>query len=420
LQPEIRTIMNIRTLLLSLFTASMVPASAIDRVVDITGTGGTFTTINAALAAAADGDRILVIPHAGFFVENLVLDKSLQLMSAVEGQRFNLQGNITLAPAAAGREITIQNVLFPSGFGITANASPAGTRTAARVLDCKLLGGNVILANNNYNVVIARDSVMNGGVTFRVGKVLGNFINGFITCSSDVVSEDVNMVVGNRIELSQGNYTGLIPIFLGNSTQYIRFENNYILGTNGLSFSNGTSVIGANQAKAGTGMNTIVNNTIHSNGNLFVSAVALINANVGSSPNLRIWNNLITASGTVSGIAIANGSSVPVHYNAVKSPLSIAGTPTGTNLLNSNSHSFINSTTGTLSAGADAIDAGDPSPEFTDLDLTRNDIGCYGGSFSLENFLAPGSASAVVTFVDAPRRVLQGAPIDIKAEGFDR
>jgi hypothetical protein len=412
-------IMNVRTLLLSLFTVSMVPASAIDRVVDITGTGGAFTTINAALAVAVDGDRILVIPHAGFFVENLVLDKSLQLMSAVEGQRFNLQGNITLAPAAAGREITIQNVLFPSGFGITANASPAGTRTSARVLDCKLLGGNVNLSNSNYNVVIARDSVMNGGVVFRVGKVLGNFISGFITCSGDVATEDVNHIVGNRIVLPQGSYS-FSPVFLSNATQYMRFENNYLHGTNGLSFSSGNAVILAQAAKAGTGMNTIVNNTIFSSANLFPSGVGLISAPVGATPNLRIWNNVITAVGTVAGVAIGNGSSVPVHYNAVKSPLTISGTPTGTNLLNSNSHTFINSATGTLNAGADAIDAGDPSPEFTDLDLTRNDIGCYGGSFSLENFLAPGSAGAVVTFVDVPRRVLQGAPIDIKAEGFDR
>lgn len=412
--------MNIRSLTLALLTVITLPCSAIDRIVDVTGTGGAFTTITAALTAAQDGDRILVIPHAGNFVENLVLTKSLQVMSAVEGQRFNLQGSITFAPGTAGREITVQNVLIASGFGITSSLSPAGPRTAVRVLDCKLLGGNLNMANSNYDVTVARDSLMNGGVNFSFGKVVGNFINGSISCTNDVASEDSNHIVGNRLVLPQGSYF-FSPIFLSNSTQYTRLENNYILGTNGLAFSTGNALILMQAAKSGSGMNTIMNNTILSNANLFpASGSALILANVGSAPGLRIWNNLITATGTASGFAIASSSPIPVHFNALKSGLTITGTPTGTNLLASNSHSFITSSTGALSIGADAIDAGDPGLEFTDLDLTRNDIGCYGGSFSLENFLAPGSAGAVVTFVDVPRRALQGGTVDIKAEGFDR
>lgn len=412
--------MNIRSLTLALLTSTTLTCSAIDRVVDVTGTGGAFTTITAALTAAQDGDRILVIPQAGFFVENLVMDKSLQLMSATEGQRINLQGNISIAPTVAGREITVQNVLFASGFGITSSLSPAGQRTAVRVLDCKLLGGSLNMANSNYDVTIARDSLMNGGVNFRFGKVVGNFINGFINCNSDAASEDINHIVGNRFVLPQGSYF-FSPISLSNNTQYTRFENNYILGTNGLAFSTGNALILMQAAKTGSGMNTVVNNTILSSANLFpASGSALILANVGSAPGLRIWNNLITATGTASGIAIASSSLIPVHFNALKTGLTISGTPTGTNIPASNSHTFITASTGALSIGADAINAGDPAVEFTDLDLTRNDIGCYGGSFSLDNFLAPGSAGAVVTFVDVPRRALQGGTVDIKATGFDR
>jgi hypothetical protein len=78
----------------------------------------------------------------------------------------------------------------------------------------------------------------------------------------------------------------------------------------------------------------------------------------------------------------------------------------------------MNSTTGNVTAGA-PVNGGNPDNAHTDLDLTRNDADCFGGSYSRENFTqTPGGA--VTSFVIAPRRVLAGQTISISADGYDR
>jgi hypothetical protein len=53
------------------------------------------------------------------------------------------------------------------------------------------------------------------------------------------------------------------------------------------------------------------------------------------------------------------------------------------------------------------------------LDLTVNDVGAYGGSYSLSNFY-PVTGSARVYFVKAPRTVLQSGTLNVRANSFDR
>ena len=73
---------------------------AVDRFVDpLIGTGdGTnyFGTITAAINAAVNGDRILIV--SGNYAEpTLVLNKSLTLLSQTSGGIINFNGNITVA-----------------------------------------------------------------------------------------------------------------------------------------------------------------------------------------------------------------------------------------------------------------------------------------------------------------------------------
>jgi hypothetical protein len=89
----------------------------------------------------------------------------------------------------------------------------------------------------------------------------------------------------------------------------------------------------------------------------------------------------------------------------------------GTNNLSSNT--TINITSGQINTGSDAINGGSPDLVNYDLDLTVNDVGAYGGSFSLSNF-HPITGAARVYFVKAPKAVLQSGTLNIKAEAFDR
>ena len=73
-------------------------ANATDRIVQELGLGGAYTTINSAISASNDGDRILVYPKSGgYYLENVNdNNKDLHLISAVEGQRFEIFGSVTL------------------------------------------------------------------------------------------------------------------------------------------------------------------------------------------------------------------------------------------------------------------------------------------------------------------------------------
>jgi hypothetical protein len=73
-------------------------------------------------------------------------------------------------------------------------------------------------------------------------------------------------------------------------------------------------------------------------------------------------------------------------------------------------------------SGTANINMGNPINTQLDLNLTRNDIGAYGSSNSLENFLPvmTNPESARVNFVTAPRVVSQGGVVNIQAFGFDK
>ncbi|HHZ65864.1 MAG TPA: hypothetical protein EYN51_10305, partial [Flavobacteriales bacterium] len=62
---------------------------AADISVNNSGQPGTYTTITAALAAAAPNDRVFVSPY-GDYTENLILFQNVTLASAVSGTVFNV------------------------------------------------------------------------------------------------------------------------------------------------------------------------------------------------------------------------------------------------------------------------------------------------------------------------------------------
>ena len=67
------------------------------------------------------------------------------------------------------------------------------------------------------------------------------------------------------------------------------------------------------------------------------------------------------------------------------------------------------------------IDQGPLEPQYSDVDLTRNDIGVYGGAFPFSNFWGPDRGKSKVVWVDIPKRI--GMPNDkilIKATGTSK
>jgi hypothetical protein len=77
---------------------------------------------------------------------------------------------------------------------------------------------------------------------------------------------------------------------------------------------------------------------------------------------------------------------------------------------------------GSLASGSGHINAGNPMNTYLDLDLSRNDLGVMGGSYSMANFwpLVFNGESSRVNFMNTPRVVPQGGTVNVQAIGYDK
>jgi hypothetical protein len=405
-----------KKLITSFFAMAIIATSinAANIVVDSYGTGN-YLTIQEAINAASPGDRIFVVVHASPYVGNISIDKSIEILSQTEGERFNYQGEVTINASnslPANSSITIQSMNNLNG-SITSLYAGTGTRNRVNIVNCKFHQGNIVFDQIRWDMRIQNDSLLNGYITMRFGRVTGCYINSTaqfthsILVNSDENTEDYVYIVGNKIAVA--NYSAYISgIYWASITQYFYLANNYVYTNNYYPYM----VYCANSKTGSVKDNFILNNTFNSIIGYYTYAVYIANS---LSP-IKIENNLF-AGALPYGI---NGNNAPLlsashnHFNtAYSSPISLL-IDNGTNEVSAQTIDAEGMPTGVSSA----INGGDPDTSHRDLDDTINDAGCFGGSYSRANFLAP-STGARTAFVIAPRRVIVGQPIEIFTEGFD-
>lgn len=409
-------------------------ASAADLTV---GPGGTYATIGDAITAAASGDRILVKPKAIPYGETLNITKSLTIVSADEGTYFNCSGTWTFTPASAGQKLTVIGLRLLAGSFVNGGNAPAGTRAQIELLS-SVVKGNVDLYNySNYRVTLAADSVQ-GRVWLRMGRVIGNYIDGslvneVVRVFDDVATNDSVWIVGNRI---RGNRTnGHWNMYLSSATQYMYIANNYLLLNDlalGVHYSDYGIYCDNWKGPAGGGYNTIANNTVLSQGGDSYNGRYGIRL-ISTTTNSYIINNVVSAvtagNSTRAGILESSGvNNYTLAYNYLRG-FTVSATVPGNGTANvNNANVKVTAATGDLDmTGGNAADNGAaPDPDYTDIDLTVGDAGAYGGSFTQANFHPFVSTTALnnrggrVFLMRAPRTVLQGGSLQVKAEGFDR
>lgn len=172
--------MKTKNLLLSVLTGLLFSANsyAADLCVNEAGSGGCYSSITAALAAANDGDRILIQPKTGNapYVENLNINKSVQLLSNQEGVKWSLTGNITITPAV-GRSVSILHMYNTTGNIVASGNSPVGARCKVNIMDCDLANGYINFNYDYFDVNIVSSIIQDGYVALRYGNVIGNSIS---------------------------------------------------------------------------------------------------------------------------------------------------------------------------------------------------------------------------------------------------
>lgn len=377
-------------------------ASATDLYVRATGAGGAYTTVSAAITAAANGDRIIIQPKTdgSAYIENLTINKSLTFVSETNYNKYYIRGTVTITPAA-GRVVTISNL--NSGnftiYNITTSGATVGGRTTINLLNCAL--NNVDTTSANITTNISGCTVI-GYVFFSHGRITGNRVQSITaynaSTDSALAADDVE-IIGNAASSVIANQQ---------SSYNFKMYNNF------------TPRFGVYATKAGSS-NEIVNNTVYEpNGGDVAPIYITLNGDPGTGGNIAIMNNAISFVVAQTNACIqTNGvATVTATYNVSTNAFVTEGTMTQSNNTGAVNMNF-NNTTYTVTGGN--VNAGNPAVAYTDLNLTRNDAGHYGGSNSWENYFpADSGGRPQVNYLITPRAILSTGTLNVTGSAYSK
>ena len=407
---------TVKLLFLMLATGLMTMSMyAADLIVEENGVLPNYASIQDAVNAASDGDRIFIKNQAGNvpYMENVTINVSVELLPFDSDGEFIVLGSFTLNPAI-GRTISIIGMNNQVGSVSMSANSPAGSSSRVNVLGCLIQNGSISITGTNIISHISGNQLNAGSITARYSTITGNLLLvGGITVNnaSSLSSQDTLYVVGNRI-LANGR------ISWANSSHYFAIDNNFVRPNGALYGVYATAV------KAGSGTNTIVNNSVYAQ--TANSRGVWVNTNVPTGATIEIHNNAMyqtTTTGTSYPIyvnGLSGGAFVGYFYNIIRGwdgGYVCGGCASAGNA--SNTVMTIDLTTGECPT-AECVNQGNPSTDYTDLDLSRNDAGTKGGSFNFSNFFPILTGGARVYLVRTPRTVLQTSTIKAEAEAYDR
>ncbi|MFP3597092.1 hypothetical protein [Chryseobacterium sp. SIMBA_029] len=375
-------------------------AFAADLYVRNGGAGGAYSTVSTAITAASDGDRIIIQPKANgeAYVENLIINKSLTFVSETNYTKYIIQGNVSINPAT-GRTVTISNL--SSGYYGMYNVEatfPIGTgRTIINIVNCDL--HNVLTDKVNFTTNISGCTI-SGNLKFSHGRCTANKAQ-----SIAVVATQDSSPVGSDIEV----YGNVSSSFISNSQSNYNFKFNN-------NFCTGIYIYGL---KAGSS-NEIINNTVY---NYTAADTAPFYVNLGNSlnaGNIAIINNAssFVVGGTNACIQNkSNNVAITANYNVFTNTFVTEGNMTQSDNSGSMTLNFDNAA---YTVTGMNVNAGNPAIKYTDLDLTRNDAGHYGGSNSWINYWPANNANKPqVNYLSTPRSITSGT-FNISGSGFSK
>ena len=367
-------------------------ASAADLYVRDFGAGGAYSTISAAITAAADGDRIIIKPKAGGipYLENLTIDKSLTFVCETNFTKYLVQGSISVTPLAA-RVVTINNINLTSSIQVS-GATPSG-RTTLNVFN-SIIGGSVDAQQVNTTLNCSGNVVTSIGLTH--GRVTANRCAGISVISasldSNPATDDIEIIANYIVP------TASFGVSFGQKNYKFRFTNNYLLGN-----MNITAVKNASS-------NEIINNVI-TNYNFFTASTIQVSLTGTNAGLISIINNVLCSyldSFSEVGCNTGTQASVYVFYNISNTAFVTATAVTSASSNISNASLTFSTSTYTVT-GSGITNGGYPEDDYADIDLSRNDLGNWGGSDSWANYwpTAVGNKPQV-NYLSTPRRIYTG------------
>ncbi len=375
-------------------------AFAADLYVRNGGAGGAYSTVSSAITAASDGDRIIIQPKTNgtAYVENLTINKSLTFVSETNYNKYIIQGNIIINPAA-GRVVTISSLSSGSTGSYTLESSGAtsGGRMTINLLNCDLNNVYTHQVNTTTNISgckVKQTILLSHGIcTANKARVINIYS---VAPDTNLATSDIEVhgnVAESGIMNSQFNYN-------------FKLHNNFCGGFNIYNIKTGSS-------------NEIINNTVY-NMNPGDMAPFNISINGNVTGNITIMNNAASFVVGQTNACIENNNNtvnVTATYNLFTNPFVTQGNMTQSNNSGSVNMNFDN--TAYTVTGMN-VNAGNPDVRHTDLDLTRNDAGHYGGSNSWANYWPTDNAGRPqINYLVTPRTISSGT-LSITGSGFSK
>lgn len=445
----------------------VVNAFAIDRFVNPNlsqGNGTTlFTTITDAVAAAENGDRIIVTSST-YNEAELTIDKSLQIIPQTAGSTIKCNFNI-IVNGFSGMKLEI--IGFNLGVyefkTLDLNDGDYNNRAKVSIIDST---ADKVLFNKDFFECILINSNITKYIVFKHGTILGNTTKHIVLIDEN---QDNNQNVITKNKIIQNDVSFLIGVF-NNDYPFVIANNTF----RDLSIRR--------WSVADNAANQIINNTIKDNASLNFSNVNVPKYNLIFSSNLfegtfffmhtpAACNNspgeFYSPRG---GFRSINEENITLYrfqndpyqgaYNGwfdktnwswgdeINNPtrpsygclqwieqgaaeytfpkLTVPGFVEWTyngldfdcNLPDASSPLTLTKNVGQTSP----IDGGNPNHKYYDIDLTVNDRGINGGPYSKLNYNAsnPNNSRAFIFDLEMPADLFPGQDIQIKAKGYHK
>ncbi len=381
-----------------LFLASLFPSTlrAADHHVAL---GSTLSTIDEAMAVALDGDRIFV--HPGTY-PSFGFSRSVDVLALSADSAFTIAGDVVVY-MATNRKVFLSGARVLGAFR-RSDASFTLAQVEASAMGCTF---NTVDMSDGYYTLTLQNCAVRGYLTFARGTVTGCRIKGepeYMMAGASVVSLTSGGPAGT---FSTRRY--LLGNEIGESLSASYVPNVVTLETDApFTFSN-NFVHGSPSPSAKPAVKTKKPKEVYLQVTLQDCFITSYSVRVPSGgqvtwledsvsmfqPTFRcmLQNNHIVGASPFTGSATC----FPQTYNVV-----------------SNALSDMDPITGLPAPGSSAINAGDPSVAYLDLDLSRNDAGCWGGSWSMANFQPTGTGPRI-TVVHVPRTAVSGSSITMAA-----
>ncbi|MDC1370931.1 hypothetical protein N8289_03725 [Flavobacteriales bacterium] len=389
--------------------------NAADIYVNNSGAPGTYATISAALTAASNGDILFISPYS-VYDEAINIDKSVTLVSSIAGVLFTIEDVVTIT-GAPNMEIKMIGAMVTSTFLFN-----PGTSSLTNKAKFFLIGSeteNVYLDHDNLEFHALYSNL--NSIKLKHGEVIGCETRGNISVleGSAVDNGDTLSIIGNVV----GG-----QLFWASDDHYFLMSNNYV--KRGLTVNN--------YLNHSTNLNLITNSTITeansnisayqaaSNINYPMNAVVEINkmfstssTNYNAETNISILSCIIIQEYTGSYQAYAYTGKINYYGSSSNNRLSTdfpfkycseyrvayVTPPVIDNYGRSNDIGQINK--------------GIASIEYYDINLTRNDIGTYGGPRSINNYIDTASGNGRVYDLNIPFQIWSGQTPQVKAKSVN-